>query len=103
MDQQDEQEKQNAADEALDQEVRIVDVFFCCLRFHPFALTFTFYFLILRWAPPNSAYLFRLLVLRTWGSSYQKCHFGNRFIFVFDFANHILSVGMSSWQAKQTN
>ena len=27
MDQQDEQEKQNAADEALDQEVRIVDVF----------------------------------------------------------------------------
>ena len=28
MDQQDEQEKQNAADEALDQEVRIVNVFF---------------------------------------------------------------------------
>ena len=80
MDQQDEQEKQNAADEALDQEVRIVDVFCCCLRFHPFALTFTFYFLILRWAAPNSAYLFRLLVLKTWGSSYQKCHFGNRFI-----------------------
>ena len=31
MDQQDEQEKQNAADEALDQEVRIVDVFILLL------------------------------------------------------------------------
>ena len=46
-----------------------------------FCFDFQFYLLlILRWAPPNSACLFKLPLLRTWASSSQKFnHFGNRF------------------------
>ena len=44
MDQQDEQEKQNAADEALDQEVRIVDVFLLLPALSPFCFNFHFLF-----------------------------------------------------------
>ena len=45
-----------------------------------FCFDFQFYLLlILRWAPPNSACLFKLPLLRTWASSSQKFnHFGNR-------------------------